>query len=95
MTQSEKVLDYIKTHGSIDQWRAMADLHILRLSARVYDLRKLGFDIIGIIRTKRTDDGFIHWMEYTIKEPPPIAVGSDARGGGIATGSTPEDNTEQ
>ena len=82
MNQSEKVLDYIKTHGSIDAWRAQTDLHILRLASRIFDLRKAGFDITGIIRTKRTEDGYVHWMEYTMKEPFPTAIenGSEERG---------------
>ena len=78
MTQAEKVLSYIEKNGSIDAWRAQSDLRILRLSARIFDLRKAGVDIVGIIRTKDSEDGRMHWMEYRKREPLPAATGNDS-----------------
>jgi len=46
MTQCEQVLDYIKRFGSITPIEALADLGIMRLGARCWDLRKEGHDII-------------------------------------------------
>lgn len=39
MTQREMVLKYIKEEGSITQWEAMKELGIMRLGARIWDLR--------------------------------------------------------
>jgi hypothetical protein len=46
MTQTEMVLDYIKRFGSITPIEALADLGIMRLGARVWDLKREGHDII-------------------------------------------------
>lgn len=47
LTQSEKVLDYIKEFGSITQLDAIRDLGIMRLASRVSDLKKSGVYITG------------------------------------------------
>lgn len=65
MTQNEKVLDYIKRHGSITAWDAMRDLKIMRLASRINDLRSAGYPIHGIMQYKRTQDGETKkWKEY-------------------------------
>ena len=46
-TQAERVLDYIRKHGSITQFQAMQEIGVMRLASRVSDLRKQGFDIKG------------------------------------------------
>jgi hypothetical protein len=46
MTQNDMVLDYLKRFGSITPIEALADLGIMRLGARCYDLKKEGHDII-------------------------------------------------
>lgn len=40
MTQTEKVYLYMKNNGSISSWEAFRDLHITRLSARIFELDK-------------------------------------------------------
>lgn len=47
LTQSERVLDYIKEFGSITQLDAIRDLGIMRLASRVSDLKKGGVYITG------------------------------------------------
>ena len=47
LTQSERVLDYIKEFGSITQLDAIRDLGIMRLASRVSDLKKSGVYIMG------------------------------------------------
>ena len=42
LTQSDRVLDYIKEFGSITQLDAIRDLGIMRLASRVSDLKKSG-----------------------------------------------------
>lgn len=44
-TQSQRVLDYMKTFGSITAFDAFRDLGVMRLAARISDLRKLGYAI--------------------------------------------------
>ena len=45
MTQTQKVLDYIDRFGSITPLQAFADLGIMRLAARISDLKKTGVEI--------------------------------------------------
>lgn len=45
MTQCEKVLQYMKYNGSITAMECFEKLKITRLSARIYDLRKMGIKI--------------------------------------------------
>ena len=46
MTQTEMVLDYLERHGSITPLEAMNKLGIMRLGARIYDLKESGVKII-------------------------------------------------
>ena len=39
MTQREMVLQYMKDEGSIKPWQAMKELGIMRLGARIWDLK--------------------------------------------------------
>lgn len=63
-SQTQMVLDYIKTHGSIDQWKAMNELRIMRLAARIADLKAAGVNIKTTIRY--SEDKSTHWAEYTL-----------------------------
>ena len=71
MTQAESVLEYIKKNGSIDPLRAFTDLGILRLGARIFDLRAEGHPIITTLRTKESQNGPKIWAEYSMKKPLP------------------------
>ena len=44
-SQNEKILRYMKENGSITSMEAFRKLGITRLSARIYDLRKAGYQI--------------------------------------------------
>lgn len=63
-SQTQKVLEYIKTHGSIDGWRAMNELRIMRLAARIADLKAAGVNIKTTIRY--SEDKSTHWAEYSL-----------------------------
>lgn len=52
MNQTDRVLDYIKAHGSITQMDATNELGISRLASRVHDLRAAGFPV-----TKQMEKG--------------------------------------
>ena len=45
MTQCDKVFYYMKNNGSITAMECFEKLKITRLSARIYDLRKMGIKI--------------------------------------------------
>ncbi len=44
-TQAQRVLEYIKTFGSITQLEALRDLGVMRLASRISDLRRMGYAI--------------------------------------------------
>ena len=68
MTQNEMVLNYIKKHGSIDQRRATLDLDIMRLGARIYDLKALGVPVVKVTRYRLDANGKVarKWAEYSL-----------------------------
>lgn len=45
MTHSEMILAYIEQHGSITPMEALEQLGCMRLGARIYDLKRQGYDI--------------------------------------------------
>ena len=73
MNQSQQVLEYMKTHGSIDPLKAMQYLGIMRLSARIWDLRASGTEIETIQKKRKTPVGVKVWAEYKLKEPTVVA----------------------
>lgn len=57
-SQKERILKYLVDFGSITQGEAFMDLGIGRLSARICELRKKGYQIITIM-----DHGFNRYNE--------------------------------
>ena len=45
MKQSERILRHLQDYGSITSWEAITEYGVTRLSAVIYILRKLGYDI--------------------------------------------------
>ena len=45
MSQNGRIIDYLAKNGSITQLDAMRDLGIMRLGARVFDLKERGYNI--------------------------------------------------
>ena len=69
LSQNEQVKHYIEEHGSIDTYRAMKELNIFRLSARIKNLRDLGYPIVSTLKERTLKDGTVkRWAEYTIKK---------------------------
>lgn len=67
--QAHKILEYIEAHGSITAWEAMNVLGIMRLAARIADLKAEGIPIVTILKHKVNDDGsYTRWAEYRIWE---------------------------
>ena len=46
MTQAERIMDYLERNGSITPLEAMNELGIMRLGARIFDLKEQGVKII-------------------------------------------------
>ena len=45
MTQAERLIIHFKTHRTIDPMQAWKELGIYRLGARIWDLKKQGYNI--------------------------------------------------
>ena len=48
MTQNDKILRHLEQHGSITPLEAYERYGIMRLGARIYDLKRMGYKITGI-----------------------------------------------
>lgn len=68
--QTRDVLEWLLEHGSITTNNAIYELHCTRLSARIWDLRHIGYDISGTIQTKRENGKTKRWMEYRLEVIP-------------------------
>lgn len=69
MTQEQRVLDYIREHGSITSMQAFTDLKITRLSARIFNLRARGFNIENVSHTYKNGQGTTAtYTEYVLIE---------------------------
>ena len=96
MTQNEMVLDYIQTNGSIDPLRAFLDLGILRLGARIWDLRAAGHQIETELKTRTLPDGTKKsWAEYKSRSPVCKTGERQEVGQGTEAVSTSNDNTNE
>lgn len=69
MTQCERVLKYMQDFGSINPKQAMEDLGVMRLAARVADLKKAGYKITKRSATGRNRyDEQVVFAEYRLEE---------------------------
>lgn len=67
--QSAKVLQYLRTYKGITSLEAFQELGITRLSARIWDLRHLGYSIGKRPRKARDRDGVITtFTEYYLED---------------------------
>ena len=69
MTQNEAVLSYMRRHGSITPLDAINDLGILRLGARIWDLRHDGHRILSeLVHTANRHGEPVKYARYTLME---------------------------
>lgn len=67
--QIERILEYMKKFGTITDKNARDDLGIQRLGARIYDLKKMGYDITDRwIAVKNRFGETVHIKQYTLLE---------------------------
>lgn len=67
MTQEEQILDFIRTHGEISQ-RDAVKFGCYRLSARIYDLKDAGYDIVKEMRSYKNETSRGQYAVYRFKE---------------------------
>lgn len=68
MTQCEKVLEFIKTHGSITARQAY-HMGIMRLASRISDLRRAGYKIkTEDVKVKNRDGSNSYIAKYSFLE---------------------------
>lgn len=68
-TQCDKVLEYMKTFGSITQLEALHDIGCMRLASRISDLRQQGYPIGRRIKTSKNRYGdSVSFAEYYLEE---------------------------
>lgn len=69
MKQTEQVLDYMKRNGSINPLSALQELGIMRLGARIWDLKAQGIPVVTEMKSRTTADGSVkRWAEYRLGE---------------------------
>ena len=61
-TQENQILNHLKQHKFITSWEAIQEYRITRLSARIYELREKGFNII----TKNVTENGKTFAEYSL-----------------------------
>lgn len=68
MTQTERVLDYMEKHGSISQQEAIRDFSCYRLSAKIFELRREGHNILTDRVPFRNEFGSGHYAVYRLAD---------------------------
>ena len=61
-TQENQILNHLKQHKFITSWEAIQEYRITRLSARIYELREKGYQIV----TKNITENGKTFAEYSL-----------------------------
>lgn len=67
-TNNERIIEYMKAHGSITNRDAVYDLGIFRLSARIFEIKNMMPIMTRMESRTRPDGTTVHWAVYSIKE---------------------------
>lgn len=71
ITQEDRVLMFMKDTGSITSWQAIQQFGITRLSAKIFNLRREGYEITNKMRFSKNRYGEqIHFVEYVLDDKP-------------------------
>jgi len=66
-TQREKILRFLRDVGSITPLDAIREFGIMRLAARIWELRKMGFSINTVYeQTKNRYGETVRYARYTL-----------------------------
>ena len=66
--QAMQVLKYMEHFGSITPLEAFEDLQIMRLSARIKDLKDLGYPIVKVTEHYSNNGIYKHYARYSLKK---------------------------
>ena len=67
MTQTERILRHLQDYGEIDPMEAIRSYGIMRLGARIWDLKRDGYPIETKIKTGKNRHGEdTHWAVYKL-----------------------------
>lgn len=68
-SQCEKILNHLKTNGSITPLEAMSEYGIMRLASRISDLKDQGYKIRSAMVSSRNRNGDkVHYSVYSLEE---------------------------
>lgn len=69
MNQEQKVIDYAEKFGSITTLDAFRDLAITRLSARIFNIKKLGYKVSSVREKSKNRLGEeVNYSRYFIEK---------------------------
>lgn len=71
LNQAMRILEYIKTHGSITSLEAIQHIGCTRLSGRIFDLKRMGYNIESTMEEVQTRDGKTRVAVYRLEEESP------------------------
>ncbi len=69
MTQTDRVLKHLRTHGPITPFEALMVYRITRLAARIYELRARGLNVVARIKKDATG---ARYTEYRLEAEKPV-----------------------
>lgn len=69
MTQNERILNHLRECGSITPLDALKEYGCMRLGARIYDLKRAGYQIESRIESRKNRNGErVTYARYSLKE---------------------------
>ena len=69
LCQTDKVLRHLRDYGTITPMDALRDYSIMRLGARVWDLKRRGYNVSSrIVHGVNQYGEPTHWAEYSLQE---------------------------
>ena len=68
MTQTQRVLQFMKDNGSITQMDATNILRVTRLASRIHDISKMGIAVSRRTEYGENEYGKYHYTRYMLEE---------------------------
>ncbi len=69
MTQTEKILEFMRANGSITPMDALSEFGCMRLAARIADIRSSGVNVISVMEQSKNRYGeIVRFARYRLEE---------------------------
>lgn len=69
ITQEDRVLKFMRDTGSITSWQAIQEFGITRLSAKIFNLRRMGYEITSeVVYSRNRYKEVVHFFKYKLVE---------------------------